>query len=928
MGDIEDNKIEERKEKVRAFFAEKLKLDNKNLIYLGIYIALMLIIYFTFKDKFNSGKTFLFLIIPIISIILFLLKKTTLAILINLIAFSFILRIQNLQYLIDVTTNQYIPADPDAMAFMRYAKYIAENGSLMQVDMLRYFPYGFPGVQEFSFLANFIVYLHKFLDIFTNFSLELVDVIYPAIAFAIGLIFFFLLVKKLFNEKIALLSTAFLAFVPSYLFRTLTGISDKEALATIFMFAALYFFVLSWKTEKNIKTLIYGGISGILTAITNAIWGGGVFIFLMIGIFAIIEILLNKFSKKDFISYASWLFLSLIVLMTLFSSRYNLGTILLSSTTSMAVFALFFYIFLLLYNHLAKKHYLLFEKLKFINKLPPALVTLIIAFVIGSLFMLIVFGGTYFNGLVKQTINTLTIPFATDRWVRTVAENSQPYITDWIGNFGKYYLWFFILGSILLFNEMNNNFKNKLKLTIIYTIFILGFIFSRYSPNSIFNGTSALSIIIYLAAFLGLILIMFIPYLYEQYKNKEYLHEIKSLDKRYLFILIWFFIMIIAARGAVRLIFIFSPITAILASYFVFKLADLVKKFKNKIVSYGSILIIAVVSLLLLSNFAQTSLAQASSVGPTYNQQWQYMGQWIRDNTSENSVFAHWWDYGYLVQYNNRATISDGGNAGGYEVNYFTGRHVLTGQSEKEALEFLKSKNVTHLLIVSDEIGKYPAYSSIGSNVNYDRYSWISTFGLNEEQTQETRNGTSYVYTGGFPLDEDLVYNGKVYPRQSAGIGAVILPVEDVKNNNTVLGYNIKQPKAILVYSGQQLDLPLKCVYVNNQKYEFEEGLEGCFRVIPTISNNQVNPIGAGLYLSKRTYKSLFSELYLFNKESENFKTAYSDESQIPLAIYNGRLIGPYKVWEVNYPRNLKVPEEYYKRELPDSRVTVVNEGY
>src|SRR3989344_6501469 len=127
MGDIEDNKIEERKAKAKAFFTDKLKLENKNLIYLGIYILLMLIIYFTFKDKFNTGKTFLFVIIPIISIILFLLKKTTLAILINLIAFSFILRIQNLQYLIDVTTNQYITADPDAMAFMRYAKYIAEN---------------------------------------------------------------------------------------------------------------------------------------------------------------------------------------------------------------------------------------------------------------------------------------------------------------------------------------------------------------------------------------------------------------------------------------------------------------------------------------------------------------------------------------------------------------------------------------------------------------------------------------------------------------------------------------------------------------------------------------------------------------------------------------------------------------------------------
>ena len=367
--------------------------------------------------------------------------------------------------------------------------------------------------------------------------------------------------------------------------------------------------------------------------------------------------------------------------------------------------------------------------------------------------------------------------------------------------------------------------------------------------------------------------------------------------------------MIIAGRGAIRLVFILTPITAILAAYFIFRLFELSKKLKAKIYIISSAIVLGIIILFLLlwnpfgSSFAQSSLAQASSVGPTYNQQWQYMGKWIRENTNENAVFAHWWDYGYLVQYNNRATISDGGNAGGYEINYFTGRHVLTGQTYNEALEYLKSKNVSHLLIVSDEIGKYPAYSSIGSDTNYDRYSWITTFGLDEKQTQERRNDTLYVYTGGFPLDDDLIYNNKVYPRQAAGIGAIVLPVENIQDeNNTLQGYNIKQPYAILIYNGQQVELQLKCVYVNNQKYEFNEGIDACFRVIPTISNNNLNSIGAGLYLSPKVKNSLFARLYLYNEENENFKVAYTDESQIPLAIYNGRLIGPYKIWQGNYP--------------------------
>jgi len=920
MGD-EINKIEERKAKIKKFITEKLKFNNKDLLFLVLYIALILIIYFTFGDRFNIGKNFLFIIVPIISIILFLLKKPALALLINIIAFSFVVRLQNLQFLIDVTTQKYIPADPDAMAFLRYAKYIAENGKLMAVDTLRYYPYGFTGLQEFSILAHFIVYLFKFLSIFSSsLTLELVDVIYPPIAFAISLIFFFLLVKNLFNENIALLATAFLAFLPSYLFRTLTGISDKEALATVFMYAAFYFFVLAWNSKDNLKALIFGSLAGLSTALTNLIWGGGTFIFLIIGIFVIIEIILDKFSKKDFLSYLSWFFFSIIFLLVFFSSRYNLGTILLSSTTAVAVFALIFY----LIDYFVIRKDLLKIKEKLLNKIPPKLPSLLLTLFIGTLIIFILFGGDYFIGQIKQTLNILIKPFATDRWVKTVAENSQPYLSDWIGQFGKYYFWMFILGSIFLFYEMHKNLKSKLKLTSIYILFISGFIFSRYSPSSIFNGVNTISVIIYLLSFIGLFLLFIIPYFYSYYKNKEHLEEIQKFDKKFLFILIWFFIMVVAARGGVRLIFIFSPVTAILSSYLVFRLFDFIKESKNKVYISTSTIILAVISLLILSNFATSTIAQASSVGPTYNQQWQYMGKWIRENTDENAVFAHWWDYGYLVQYNNRATISDGGNAGGYEINYFTGRHVLTGQSEREALEYLKSKNVSYLLIVSDEIGKYPAFSSIGSDVNYDRYSWIVTFTLDPRQTQETRNETIYVYTGGFPLDDDLVYNGKIYPRQAAGIGAILLPL--IVNKNEVTG--IKQPRAILVYAGQQIEIPLKCIYINNEKHEFDTGLNACFRIIPVIDNNKVSPIGAGLYLSPKVKNSLFAELYLYNKESENFKIAYTDESQIPLAVYNGRLIGPYKIWEVKYPQDLKIPEEYYKRGLPNPEVMIVNENY
>ena len=59
----------------------------------------------------------------------------------------------------------------------------------------------------------------------------------------------------------------------------------------------------------------------------------------------------------------------------------------------------------------------------------------------------------------------------------------------------------------------------------------------------------------------------------------------------------------------------------------------------------------------------------------------------------------------------------------------------------------------------------------------------------------------------------------------------------------------------------------------------------------------------------------------MLDENSENFKLVYSDDKGIPLAVYNGRLIGPLKIWEMKYPENLDIPKEFYGTELPDPNV-------
>ncbi|MFH0797815.1 MAG: hypothetical protein V1906_00220, partial [Candidatus Woesearchaeota archaeon] len=55
----------------------------------------------------------------------------------------------------------------------------------------------------------------------------------------------------------------------------------------------------------------------------------------------------------------------------------------------------------------------------------------------------------------------------------------------------------------------------------------------------------------------------------------------------------------------------------------------------------------------------------------------------------------------------------------------------------------------------------------------------------------------------------------------------------------------------------------------------------------------------------------------LMNEQSPYLKLVYTDEAQMPLALYNGMMIGPLKIWEVSYPDNLIIPPEYYGTTVP-----------
>jgi len=686
------------------------------------------------------------------------------------------IRTRNLGLLKDITTGTWtLGPDLDPFLFLRWAKYIVENGSLFAVDIMRYVPVGYSIKRELLLHPYMIAWFHNIASIFGSESVTQSAVIYPVFFFAITVIAFFFLVRKVFvdhlgrkrSNVIALVASFLLTVAPSLLPRTIAGIPEKESAAFFFLFAAFYFFLSAWKERKSRKSYILALLAGVFTAGMALVWGGFAYIFLTITIMIMIAFLLGHTDKHKFYVVLIWL-ASSFALMIPFTERYTIENLLTSTSTGGPAF---FLLLILVHYVIHETKFSRYFRNQQLGKIPKPLLSLIVASIFGVIFISIWQGPSFIFERLSSLFSDLIRP-AQSRLIRTVAENRQPYFGEWSNSFGPLikgipiFFWLFVTGSVYLFFNMIRFLKKNERwvLTGAYVILLMGIIFSRYSSGHVLNGESGLSLLVYfggVAVFLGSV-----GYYYFKYYQQGEFYIFKRLDFGLVFLLAFLVLGIVSARGAVRLILMLVPPTSMIVSYLgvnLFYKAKNTRDAEKKVFAW----IVAVVFIIPIVfsgyTFYQSVNSQASVYAPSaYTQQWQKAMFWVRENVPEDAVFGHWWDYGYWIQsIGERATILDGGNAISY-WNHLMGRYALTGSDERAALEYLYAHEGTHFLIDSTDIGKYAAFASIGSNSSYDRRSWINTFTRDNSQVLETKNGSIFVYSGGFSLDEDLIYKQDV----------------------------------------------------------------------------------------------------------------------------------------------------------------------
>jgi len=841
------------------------------------------------------------------------------------------IRLQNLSLLIDSTSGEYIPLALDPYYFLRIAETIKQHGSMPLIDTVRYPSLNLPFTNELTPYAT--IFLYNIVNLFDKeVSLQLINVLSPVIFFTLGLIIFFFLVYVLTNSKgIALLSMAFLAFISPYLYRTMAGFSDHESMGMFAFFLVMLIYALSIKylekeNLKYIKTILLSIGVAVLTMFTLLSWGGAAsFVFMIIPLSFFLIWIIKFQTEKDssifhyLLFYTLWITNLIIIGFMMGNPQRIIGSFISPS----GMMGLFTFCFILLDT-------IYYLKLK--NKYPSLknrFIFNIVWTIILSLIVLLITGRSVLS-IISIMFGMIIKPFGTERIALTVVENAQPYLMDFISQVGSTIFWISFAGIILIgvkFAKSINNNQYKRNFIITWIIFISCIMFSRIAPNSIFDGENIFSIL--------LILFGIILFIYNFIKI--YINEDLKLNSSIILLISFMFIYVLSLRSASRVFFFIVPFVSMSAGFFVFKIKDFINN-KEELIRWF-IIILFILSIVGSASVIYKSYNQIDNqskyIGPSANHQWQEAMSWIRTNTNHGEIFIHWWDYGYWIQYlGQRPTITDGGHGNAY-WDHLIGRYLLTNKNPDSALSFMKSQNVSYLLIDQTDLGKYPAYSKIGGDKDYDTFSIISTGLLDEKQITESKDKMTMIYNINGIVDEDIIYDinntnifipGPSYNKigepefNAYMVGIIIEKTED----------EFHQPIGVFMYNQNQIRIPLRYIYFQDKIIDFGNGLESVAYIFPSAKQTSdgrlnLNPSGAMIYLSPKVSKSLFAQLYLLNNAFNNYPTIKLVHSELDdvvkslnmqgvnlgdMIYFNG-FRGPIRIWKVNYPEDTKTYKEF-----------------
>ena len=576
--------------------------------------------------------------------------------------------------------------ETDAYFYYWQAQLVSEHGQLPARDMHRWVPFGRDLGQTLNLYPYTLAYTQKAIArFFPNVSLYHVVLYAPVVCFCIGLAALCLFLYHGFGLLFSGIAGILLATLPGAIERSTAGFGDRDAWCLMLGILAITTYLASLQTQKPCRRFLWTLASGFTVFLGGLSWEGfGVFLSILL----VVELwrFLTSETEERLSLFILWVCF-FVPTLYLASPAYRSGY---GFATHLFAFMLVPPLTLLCLRCI---RYLLMTKTPWAEALKPHSRTLALGLTLTSITLAIAY---VFMQL--DTFASTTVPLSQNQLMQTVTELKTPNFRYWIFRYGS----LFILGSIGIILTSKQRWDQTCMLVPL-ALFIITTFFREPLEKFLWtesHGTFFFSIAIACCAVAFLITAG-----QQKTQNPHHVTNIAFTA--------WFLFWIALARDAKRYdFFIGVPLAFFTTEFTQFFLTYLiernVKQNVLKVFLKTALTIMFLTAMLfweLLGGYANRSIYAATrmrSATPGHNPVAKAFW-WMKAELPHTAVVAAHWRYG--SQLNVLAgvkTIIDQDHYLQHWIRLYN-RHVLHAQSEREALEFLKTHTATHLMLTGSD---------------------------------------------------------------------------------------------------------------------------------------------------------------------------------------------------------------------------------
>lgn len=644
-----------------------------------------------------------------------------LALFIGILSLAFWLRLQVVH---GIPESQFL--EPDCFLYYAQAQTITEHGKLPARDMDRWLPLGRDNTQLLPLWSYALSYTHRVLSVFLpNLSLYRWTLYAPTVCFCIGLATLCFCLYCSFGRLFASLVGFFMATLPSAIGRSTAGFSDRDAWCWMLGVLVVILHVASLQTLPPRRRWILTCASGVTMFLGGLSWEG-------FGVFGLIILFIELWQfltseTEDGLPYYCVWVLTFVAPLYILSPAYHNGY---GFAKYLSALVLVPPVVLL------GMHFLRYLLLSKVEKLRPHARTLSFGLIgVGCLSAL---------GYVLTQIDTFastTVPLSQNALMSIIGELQNPSFDYWKTLYGSTF-GFGSLGVILTFlrlsattevSEKHRNWKryrDRLLTTLPIILFFLTTFFREALDNVAGEATGNH---LFFTTLGGTLVCLLLAAWRRQIPIRN--------EISYVAMTAWFVIWLALTRDAARYNFFFCLSTAFFTVVFIEFLANTASEklrgskytseaFREKFL-HTPLKTGIVVGMLALILFWGTIGGYAKHIIPAGREHHTVFPaetaeteayRWMKTQLSRESIVAANFDHGTLMNaLGGVKTIIDQDHHLQHWIHLYN-RHVFGASSEREALEFLKTHNATHLLLSEEDV-LYNAgrFSRIGSDDADDR---------------------------------------------------------------------------------------------------------------------------------------------------------------------------------------------------------------